>query len=152
MTVPMEPVSEDSSANLRLGIEQFNQGDYYACHDTIESIWMTAETVDKPFYQGILQIAVGLYHLSNLNWQGAAILMGEGTNRLYAYEPSHRGVDVTDLVSQALSWLEALQSIAPDQVDSLAAHLSALTAQMEVSSERWTLTVPHIGSASYDGE
>ncbi|MFO0212823.1 MAG: DUF309 domain-containing protein, partial [Pseudanabaena sp.] len=44
-------------------IFQFNNGDYYACHDTLEAIWNDAWQSDRAFYQGILQIAVGLYHL-----------------------------------------------------------------------------------------
>jgi predicted metal-dependent hydrolase len=60
------------------GIAQFNQGAFYDCHDTLEAVWMVAPTGEKPFYQGILQIAVGLYHLSNHNWRGAAILLGKG--------------------------------------------------------------------------
>ncbi|MFY7832834.1 MAG: DUF309 domain-containing protein, partial [Pseudanabaena sp.] len=36
-------------------IAQFNSGDYYACHDTLESIWNDAWQSDRAFYQGILQ-------------------------------------------------------------------------------------------------
>lgn len=96
------------------GIEQFNQGAYYDCHDTLEAIWMTAEISEKPFYQGILQIAVGFYHLSRENANGAAILLGEGSSRLRRFEPEHEGVAVADLVDQALAWLAVLQSEAAD--------------------------------------
>ena len=68
------------------GIEQFNQQQFYDCHNTLEAIWIDAEPSEKNFYQGILQIAVALHHLSNLNWRGAVILMGEGINRLRFYE------------------------------------------------------------------
>ena len=115
----------DQPAEFWLGIEQFNQGDYYACHDTLEAIWMAANTCDQAFYQGILQIAVGLYHLTNLNWQGAAILLGEGSHRLDAYEDTYGGIDVADLVDQAIAWLTALQTTGPDQVQPLASALSA---------------------------
>ena len=50
------------------GISQFNDGEFYACHDTLEAIWMEAQIPEKPFFQGILQLAVALYHLSNHNW------------------------------------------------------------------------------------
>ena len=75
-------------------IAQFNSGDYYACHDTLESIWNDAWQSDRAFYQGILQIAVGLYHLKSQNWHGAAILLGEGTSRLPAYLPDYQSIDV----------------------------------------------------------
>ena len=50
---------------LDLAIEQFNQQDFYACHDTLEALWMEAIEPDRSFYQGLLQLAVGLYHFSH---------------------------------------------------------------------------------------
>lgn len=112
---------------LWMGIAQFNQGEFYACHDTLEAIWMQASTPDKPFYQGILQLAVAFYHLGNHNWRGAAILMGEGLNRLRPYEPAYAGVNVTGLIDLALVWLTALQALGEDGLDTLIAALEAMT-------------------------
>ncbi|MEL6263267.1 MAG: DUF309 domain-containing protein [Cyanobacteria bacterium J06626_6] len=95
---------------LQRGLGEFNRGEFYACHDTLEAIWMDADSAEKPFYQGILQVAVAFYHLGNLNWRGGAILMGEGINRLRRFEPSYQGVDVEDLVDQAVVWLERVQA------------------------------------------
>lgn len=106
---------------LAAGIALFNQGDYYGCHDVLEALWMEAVTQEKPFYQGILQIAVGLYHLGNHNWQGASILLGEGVNRLRAFEPAYAGVAVSTLVDCGWAWLTALHQTGPDQVASMAA-------------------------------
>ncbi len=92
------------------GVDEFNSGQFYACHDTLEAIWMEAETREKPFYQGILQIAVAFYHLGNLNWRGGAILLGEGVNRLRRFEPEHESVDVETLVDQATEWLVLVQA------------------------------------------
>ncbi|WP_036028175.1 DUF309 domain-containing protein [Leptolyngbya sp. PCC 6406] len=108
---------------FRDGIAQFNQGEFYDCHDTLEAIWMTADIPDKPFYQGILQIAVALYHLSNHNWRGAAILFGEGSRRLEPYEPTYYGINVTDLLDRAAEWLIALQELGPEQVAQVATAL-----------------------------
>lgn len=110
-----------SEHSFKQGIEQFNQGDYYACHDTLEAIWMEASASEKPFYQGILQIAVALYHLGNHNWQGATTLLGEGIRRLEPYEPDHFGVDVSSVIDCADAWLTALQTLGPEQVAMLAA-------------------------------
>jgi predicted metal-dependent hydrolase len=98
------------------GVGQFNAQEFYPCHDTLESLWMEASEPDQTFYQGILQIAVGCYHLHNYNWQGAVILLGEGIKRLRDYQPIYEGVDVTDLIYQSLSLLQALQKIEPNQV------------------------------------
>lgn len=114
------------------GVEQFNQGHYYDCHDTLEALWMIAPQVQKPFYQGILQISVGLYHLRNRNWRGAAILLGEGNNRLQAYEPEYGGINVSLLVDQAYEWLEALQLQGPQNVEVLAVLLDGTSVSNEL--------------------
>ncbi|MEM8611057.1 MAG: DUF309 domain-containing protein [Cyanobacteria bacterium P01_H01_bin.105] len=114
-------------AEFWLGIKQFNQQDYYACHDTLEAIWLEAAPGEQAFYQGIIQIAVGLYHLTNLNWRGATILLGEGSHRLNVYEEFHGGINVTDLIDQAINWLTALQKTGPNQVQQLACLLDIHT-------------------------
>ncbi len=91
-------------------IAQFNNGDYYACHDTLESIWNDSWQSDRAFYQGILQIAVGLYHLQSQNWHGATILLGEGTSRLPAYLPEYQSIDVENLLEDSLQILRTVQT------------------------------------------
>ncbi|HTL90027.1 MAG TPA: DUF309 domain-containing protein [Leptolyngbya sp.] len=98
------------------GIAQFNRGEFYACHDTLEAIWIEAPRFEKNFYQGILQIAVGLYHLSNHNWRGSVILLSEGINRLQAYQPEHGGVDVERLIDDAAEFLNEVQTVGHDRV------------------------------------
>lgn len=122
---PTDASSPSPLFQLHQGIEQFNQGQYYACHDTLEAIWMEAMPTDKPFYQGILQFAVALHHLGNHNWQGAAILLGESMNRLQPFEPDYQGVDVTALVDCGLAWLQALQITGKDQVAMMAAAMAS---------------------------
>lgn len=108
------------------GVEQFNRQQFYACHDTLEEIWMEAMEPQRTFYQGILQIAVALYHLGNANLRGATILLGEGSNRLRRYQPTYAEVDVTALVTQSTELLARLQqiqlgsgAIAPDLIANL---------------------------------
>ena len=127
MSVDMPSDSVDP--RLGEGVALFNQGEYYACHDVLEAIWMEANTLEKPFYQGILQIAVGLYHLGNHNWQGASILLGEGVNRLRPFEPTYEGIDIERLVDCGWAWLTALHQSGPERVADVAA--AALQAQGE---------------------
>lgn len=100
------------------GITQFNQQQYYPCHDTFEELWMNAEVYDRAFYQGLLQIAVGCYHLSNFNWRGAVTLLGEGIRRLEDYEPTYSGIDISDLLDQSSDLLDALQAIGEQNLTS----------------------------------
>ncbi len=96
-------------------IDQFNAGEFYACHDTLEALWIEATEPEKTFYQGILQIAVALYHLGNRNWRGATILLGEGSNRLRRYPPIFGSIDVDRLLHQSSELLKRLQQAEANQ-------------------------------------
>jgi predicted metal-dependent hydrolase len=116
----MPPVNDEIPADFWRGIEQFNQGQFYDCHDTLEALWMDAVAPDKTFLQGVLQISVGLYHLSNHNWKGAVILLGEGIRRLVPYQPDYFNIDVTQLIDQSDRLLTALQEAGAEQVEAIA--------------------------------
>jgi len=109
-------MTEEMPDEFWQSIEQFNSQDFYACHDTLEALWMEAGDPDNKFYQGILQIAVGLYHLGNQNWRGAVILLGEGINKLSYYQPSYAEIAVEDLLRQSAKLLSALQQAGPEAV------------------------------------
>jgi uncharacterized protein len=104
-----------SLPEFKRAIAEFNQQQFYDCHDTLEAIWVEAPEVDKRFYQGILQVAVGCYHLSNDNLRGAIILLGEAIRRLCDYQPVYEGVNVELLLEQVSQLLQALQQLPPEK-------------------------------------
>ncbi|HYW20465.1 MAG TPA: DUF309 domain-containing protein [Nodularia sp. (in: cyanobacteria)] len=108
-------MSEIIPPEFWLGVEQFNSGQFYACHDTLEALWIEASEPEKTFYQGVLQIAVALYHLGNANWRGAVILLGEGSNRLRRYPSVYSSIDVDELLSQSAALLSALQQMGAEK-------------------------------------
>ena len=99
------------------GVEQFNQQEYYACHDTLEALWMEALEPDKRFYQGILQISVAFYHLGNNNYNGAIILLGEGIARLRYYQPVYLRIDINQFLQDNTEVLKILQQIETTKID-----------------------------------
>jgi uncharacterized protein len=113
-------------------IEQFNQTEFYACHDTLEAIWMDAMYPEKTFYQGILQIAVGLYHLSNANWRGAVILLGEGIGRLRDFQPHYETIDVEHLIQDSATLLKALQSAGTEAIGAIAQEMRENRSQLQI--------------------
>ncbi|NEO84207.1 MAG: DUF309 domain-containing protein [Spirulina sp. SIO3F2] len=112
-----------SEVTLAAAVEQFNVQEFYACHDILEAMWVEALEPDKTFYQGMLQVAVGCYHLQNLNWRGAATLLGEGLRRLRGYQPDYQQIDVTQLFEQSLTLLETVQQTPPEALSEVAAPL-----------------------------
>jgi predicted metal-dependent hydrolase len=110
-------MSETMPTEFWQGVEQFNAGQFYACHDTLEALWIEASEPEKTFYQGILQIAVGLYHLGNRNWRGAVILLGEGSNRLRRYPSVYGNINVDELLNQSVGLLKTLQELGADKIN-----------------------------------
>jgi uncharacterized protein len=117
------------------GIQQFNQRQFYECHDTLEAIWIEAPEMDKRFYQGILQVAVACHHLSNHNLRGAMILLGEGIKRLSDYEPDYQNIDVTQLIEESACLLATLQKLPLEQVNSFVARIFSGTEKLEQTTE-----------------
>ncbi|MCS6958867.1 MAG: DUF309 domain-containing protein [Pseudanabaenaceae cyanobacterium SKYGB_i_bin29] len=108
--------SEDGqtgAADLEVAVGLFNQQDFYLCHDILEEIWHNAPPEERNFYQGLLQVAVGCYHLQQGNTNGAKILLGEGIYRLHQYEDGYHGLDLGHFLEGAENLLLALQADAP---------------------------------------
>ncbi|AFY38854.1 protein of unknown function DUF309 [[Leptolyngbya] sp. PCC 7376] len=106
------------------GVRQLNEQEFYSCHDTLEALWFEAMEPEKSLYQGILQIAVGCYHLGNSNLRGATILVGEGLRRLRdSDEESYAGFDIQDFVEQGDRLLKQLQYLEPTAVEAFATDL-----------------------------
>lgn len=126
------------------GVQQFNQQQFYACHDTLEAIWIEAPEVDKNFYQGILQVAVACYHLGNQNWRGAVILLGEGIKRLRDYQPEHYTVDVESLLEDSIDLLLALQQLQPSQMAQVVEQLNTGKQALFESEQTILIKLPTI--------
>jgi predicted metal-dependent hydrolase len=98
------------------GIEEFNRGEFYECHEYLEEAWMQEPRRVRFLYQGILQVGVGFYHLQNGNWRGATGLLRNGTQRLKEFEPDILGVDVARFVRESERCLEELEDLGRERV------------------------------------
>lgn len=43
------------------GLELFDQGLYWECHEALEPLWMNATGLDKEFYKGVILLAAALH-------------------------------------------------------------------------------------------
>jgi predicted metal-dependent hydrolase len=98
------------------GIEEFNKGEFYECHEYLEEAWMQEPRRVRFLYQGILQVGVGFYHQQNGNWRGATGLLRNGTVRLKEFEPVTLGIDVAQLVRDCERCLEELEELGRGRV------------------------------------
>lgn len=101
----------DKVAQLRKGIKEFNRGDYFECHETLEDVWMLETGEDKRFYQGLIQLSVGFFHLLNRNLRGAESQWEKGMAKLTDYDDDHLGVNLKMLVANMRRCQETLEAV-----------------------------------------
>lgn len=104
---------------LLRGIAEFNQGEYYQCHETLEHLWLQEASPAREFYQGIIQIGVGLHHLQRGNYRGACRLLERGLARLKPFSPACRQVDVARLLVATAQCLAAARALGPEGLQRL---------------------------------
>src|SRR5215210_2486718 len=113
---PNEGVPAEVPELVLKGIEEFNKGEFYECHEYLEEAWMREPNRVRFLYQGILQVGVGFYHLKNGNWRGATGLLRNGTARLKEFEPTTLGIDIARLVRECERCLKELEELGRERV------------------------------------
>lgn len=83
------------------GVSLFNGVRYWHAHEAWETLWRAADDDERPFYQGLIQVAAGLLHLERRNARGALTKLQEGVAKLRPFEPAHRGIVVSELIGRA---------------------------------------------------
>lgn len=106
-SAPIPGCDEPPPARLLCGIEQFNRGEYWECHETLEALWIAEPREVRNLYQGILQVGVALHHLRNRNLPGALKVFRRGLRRLRSLPATCQGVDVAQLVADAAAVQDA---------------------------------------------
>lgn len=92
------------------GIDQFNRGLFYECHETIEEIWLEEHGYERELYQGIIQVAAGYFKWQQDVPAGAIKLFRSGLNKLEPYAPSCLGLDIAAFVAGVGADLEVLEA------------------------------------------
>jgi uncharacterized protein len=82
------------------GVELFNNRHFFECHDVIEEIWMEWRGNDRTFFQGIIHIAVGFYHLDNENFRGSRSQFSKGIAKLERFQPAYYGIELENFLAQ----------------------------------------------------
>ncbi|HEU5401059.1 MAG TPA: DUF309 domain-containing protein [Terriglobales bacterium] len=95
------------------GIRLINEGSYYAAHDALEEVWRGVHGWTKPFYQGMVQVAISLHHFSTGNLPGARSVMQKSRKNLEEFPAAFCGIQVRDLTAQLDAWQNALAAGGP---------------------------------------
>lgn len=100
-------------AQLERGVAQFNERRFYECHDTLEELWSGLRGGARDLVQGLIQVAVGFYHLGNGNRPGAVRLFDRGLERLARYPGAPAGLDLASLRAALAHWRAAAAGDGP---------------------------------------
>ena len=107
-------ISNDLLTRFTEGINKFNDKDFYECHDILEDIWFEIRGDSRRFYQGLIHLAVGFYHiLERKNPGGAFSQLNKGITKLDKYKPEFLGVELENLLKKiqlCISEIEKLKN------------------------------------------
>ena len=95
---------------LGIAVTQFNEGQYWQCHETLEEIWMPEEYPLRLFYHGLIKAAVGLLHLERHNRLGANLKLKDAERTLTPFLPDMMGLDIAKLLADIKQRLELIDS------------------------------------------
>ena len=116
----MRHCDDDPPAELLQAIDDFNRGDWFDCHESLEELWVGEEGEMRDFYQGVLQVAVALHHWRDGNFGGALRLLEMGAGYLRRVRPVCQGIDVSALVVASDRLREELDILGPVRMADLA--------------------------------
>ena len=113
----MRPCDEVPPPLLLEGIAQFNRGEYFEQHETLELLWRAESRDVRRLYQGILQIGVAFHHLRRRNHHGTVYMLTRGAQYLTPFSPVCQGVDVEGLLKDAATALGAVEQLGPGRLE-----------------------------------
>jgi predicted metal-dependent hydrolase len=116
LTVPGSCL-EAPTASLRKSIEEFNQNEFFGCHETLEELWMADQRSIRRLYQGILQIGVAFHHLRAGRHRPVVTLLKRGSKYLEPFAPLCMGVDIAGLLRGTARCLAEVERLGPDRVN-----------------------------------
>jgi len=109
----MRPCDETPPRLLLEGIAQFNRGEFFEQHETLELLWRAEQRDVRRLYQGILQIGVAFHHLRRLNHHGTVYMLTRGSGYLAPFTPCCQCVDVDALLRAAAAALREVERLGP---------------------------------------
>ena len=103
----------------RQGIEMFNNGHYYECHDFLEEAWMADESAGRDLYRGILQVGIAYYQIDRGNYRGALKMLLRVRQWLDPLPAICRQVNIARLREDVERVQQALEKLGPEEFSAI---------------------------------
>lgn len=76
------------------GLELARRGAFFEAHEEFELAWRACDAAERDFFQGLVHVVVSAYQAGRGKPVAAERQRVKALNRLAAFEPFHRGLDV----------------------------------------------------------
>tara|TARA_B000000565_G_C23743947_1_gene362071 strand:+ start:486 stop:854 length:369 start_codon:yes stop_codon:yes gene_type:complete len=93
------------------GIDSFNRHSFYDAHEFWEDLWSDYRLSDAKFIQALIQLAVGYFHITNNNKNGALGLLNKCKPKFEMYKPLQRNINVDYILSQVDKSIDNINNI-----------------------------------------
>ena len=93
---------------LFVGVEQFNRGLFWECHETLEEVWLETLYPVRFFYHAIIKVSVGFHNMNRHNRHGARAKLSDAVRLLHFFQPQFLRVRTDALLHDASTWLESM--------------------------------------------
>lgn len=123
-SVGVERIPEDldlpPAESLAWAQELLDRGRAFHAHEVLEGAWKSGPADERPLWQGLAQLAVGITHIQRGNSTGAVALLERAAERLRGHDgPAPHGVDAPGLVAYAHGLIADLRAGRTPQPDRL---------------------------------
>ena len=101
------------SGALDRGTAEFNDGRFFASHETWEALWRETEYPQRLFCLALTKLGAGFEQGRRANARGAAKLLTDALAYLAPFMPAFAGLDVRGLDADVRRWLETRDAQKP---------------------------------------
>ena len=98
-------------ARLREGIRLFNDRQFFASHEILEQFYHETEAENKPFLEGLIQLAAAFRLFNDFGeTKGPVRMIYQALIRFENYQPAFLQVKVGELCRDAEAWAKAAEA------------------------------------------
>ena len=93
-----------------LGVDAYNSKSFYDAHEYWEDLWSDYKISDADFVQGMIQLTVAYFHITNSNKKGAISLFNKSLIKLENNKSNSRISNLADIINSVINAHNFLES------------------------------------------
>ena len=96
---------------FKKGILFFNKKKFYSAHEEWEELWTEYSLDDPEFIQGMIQLSVAFFHITNSNLIGSKNLFRKSFQKLEKFKNNRRNINLNEIISDSKAALNKVEMI-----------------------------------------